>query len=112
MKALNASQKILLADNVVLADTAFSRMQGLLGRSSLAEGEGLLITHCNSIHMFFMKFPIDVVFLDKNNRIVGLVSNIPPFALSPIFWKADKALELPAGKILQTKSSISDQIII
>lgn len=101
---------VVLADKAVLADSSGARMKGLLGRSSLLPGEGLLITHCNSIHMFFMKFSIDVVFMDHNNIVVGLVQNIPPFALSPIFWKAKKALELPAGVILKTRVCLGHQI--
>ena len=74
-------------------------MKGLLGREALLEGEALVITRCNSIHMFFMRFSIDVVFVDVKWQVVGLVRGIRPFALSPIFWKAVAAIELPAGSI-------------
>ena len=76
-----------------------SRMKGLLGRTALGEGEALVITQCNSIHMFFMRFAIDVIFVDRAWTIVGLVRNIRPFAVSPIFWKAAAAIELPSGII-------------
>ena len=85
-------------------------MRGLLGRSSLAEGEGLLITHCNSIHMFFMRFPIDVVFIDREGRVVGLLEKIRPWRLSPIFLAATKAIELPAGTIARTATLPGDRI--
>ena len=60
--------------------------------------------------MFFMRFPIDAAFLDSANIVVGLVRRIPPFALSPIFWKAVKVLELPAGTIDTTGTKLGDQL--
>lgn len=99
MKALNLDRNTVIASHIVVADTPWTRMKGLLGRSSLSEQTGLLITQCNSIHMFFMKFPIDVLFLDHNNQAVGVVKDIRPYQLSPIFWKAVKALELPSGTL-------------
>lgn len=108
MKAINISQNIVVVENLEVADTSWLRMKGLLGREGLSVGSGLLITKCNSIHMFFMKFPLDVIFLDDVNKVVGLVKNIPPFALSPIFWKAKKAIELTAGTIDRTNIKVGD----
>lgn len=96
-------------ENLEVADTSWLRMKGLLGRESLANGAGLLITKCNSIHMFFMKFALDVIFLDSTDQVVGLVKNIPPFALSPLFWNANKAIELAAGTIETTETKIGDR---
>ncbi len=98
---VNSSTNTTIADKVILADTFLSRLTGLLGRKHLSPGEGLIITACKSIHMVFMKFAIDVVFLDKNNRVVGLVENIKPFQFSPVFFKANCAVELPSGSIAQ-----------
>jgi len=83
-------------------------MQGLLGKGSFDSGEALVITRCNSIHMVFMKFSIDVVFLDKRNKAVGIVEKIKPFAFSPIFWKSACAIELPAGTIKETRTQVGD----
>ena len=112
MKAINLSRNACLAQNLELADSSWSRMKGLLGRRRLPEGCGLLITRCNAIHMFFMHFSIDVVFLDSSDHAVGLVRSIPPFAMSPVFWKAVKALELPAGVIDSTRTEVGDSIAI
>ncbi len=73
------------------------RSKGLLGRKSLPEDEGILLLHCNSIHMFFMKFPIDAVFLDKQNRVVRIVHGIRPWRISSLVWKASSTLETAAG---------------
>ncbi len=102
----------MLAVRGEIADSFFSRLKGLLGRSSLEEGEALVITQCNSIHMFFMKFPIDACFLDKKNKVVGVVHQIRPFQLSPIFWRASCVIELPSGILAQARVSTGDQIAI
>ena len=81
-----------------------------MGCASLPDGKALVITRCNSIHMFFMRFSIDVVFVDKNDIVVGLLENIPPNSISPIFWRSSKAIELPVGKIAFTKTKINDKV--
>ncbi|MBF0594078.1 MAG: DUF192 domain-containing protein [Candidatus Omnitrophica bacterium] len=95
----NVSNRSIIADKVELADDPFSRMKGLLGRQGLGQGEALVITQCNSIHMFFMRFAIDAVFVDRSWQVVGLVRGIKPFGLSPVFWKASAVIELTPGSI-------------
>lgn len=106
----NLSRQTILASQARLADTPLSRLKGLLGRAALHPSEGLIITHCRSIHMFFMQFAIDVVFADRGRRVVGLVSNIRPFGLSPYFFRAFYAIELPAGTISKTATQKGDQL--
>jgi uncharacterized protein len=108
----NLKNNSILATQTMVARTFFSRARGLLGVRALADGQGLMITRCNSIHMFFMKFPIDAVFLDRSARVVGVVKHIKPNRLSPVFWKADKVIELPAGTIDRTQTSMGDPIQI
>ncbi len=112
MSIVNLSHNRILAQTVVVADSPSARMKGLLGRDELPQGEALIITHCQSIHMFFMKFSIDVVFVDKNNKIVGLCPNIQPFQLSPIFFNAFQAIELPSGTITATQTQHGDLLQI
>jgi len=112
LKIFNQTQKNLLVSDLKIADTFMSRLIGLLTRTSLNQGEGLLITHCQSIHMFFMRFPIDVVFVGSNNRIVGLVENIKPFRLSPLFLKASYAVELPSFTIHNSPACLGDQLVL
>lgn len=109
MTIRNLSRNKILADNIEKADTPPKRMKGLLGRSGLAAGEGLLISPCQSVHMLFMKFPIDVVFLDRAGLVVGLCVNLQPFQFSPVFWKSACALELAAGTIQSTGTQTGDQ---
>jgi len=112
VRILNHTQNTVLADQAVIADTFSSRLRGLLGRTHLPDSEALIITRCNSIHMFFMRFPIDVVFIDKNDLVVGLLEKFPPNAISPIFWRSSTAIELPAGKIAISKTRLHDRVRI
>lgn len=97
MKVFKEEQEIL--SNVSLADTFLKRSKGLLGTEVLSKGEGLLITPCNSIHMFFMKYPIDVLFLNDEGKVVGMVKNIRPWRASKIYFKATMTLEMSSGLI-------------
>jgi uncharacterized protein len=80
----------------IVADTALTRMRGLLGRSDLKEGEGLLLRPANSVHMFFMRFEIDVVFLDRELGVRKIVERLRPWRMAGCRG-ARAALELPAG---------------
>jgi len=73
------------------------RMKGLLGREGLDGEEGILLKPCNSIHMFFMAFAIDAVFLDKDNRILRIYHSIKPWRISGLHFKAVAVVELAAG---------------
>jgi uncharacterized membrane protein (UPF0127 family) len=93
---------MLVADGRVVcpalsvADTAVSRMKGLLGRRSLATGEGLLLRPAGSIHTAFMRFPIDAVFLDANLRVLRVEANLRPWRIAAQRG-ARAVVELPAG---------------
>ena len=106
----NLTRNALIASRIEIAQSSWARMKGLLGRRGLSSGEALVITHCQSIHMFFMKFPIDVIFCDRQDKVVGLCGGIKPFCLSPIFFKASYAIELPSGSIAASKTQIGDQV--
>jgi uncharacterized membrane protein (UPF0127 family) len=109
---LNTTKNTVIARKGLVADTFFSRMVGLLNRSSLENDEALMITRCQSIHMFFMRFAIDAIFVDKNGCVVALLKGIKPFRLSPIFFRSSYVIETPEGIIVQSKTSLGDTIEI
>jgi uncharacterized protein len=87
----------VVCERCVVAASPFSRMKGLLGRSELRPGEGLLLRPASAIHTFFMRFPIDAVFLDRDWRVVGIAGDVTPWRTAG--RKGAKAvLELPAGE--------------
>lgn len=87
------------------------RMKGLLGRDHLPEGEGILLGSCNSIHMFFMKFAIDAVFLDKENRVVHVCERIAPWKISRVVWRAKSVLEVAAGTVERCGLRLGDVVV-
>ncbi len=97
MKIANLTQKNILSPNARRADRLLARVKGLLGTERLPRGEALILDPCNSIHTFFMRYAIDVVFLDRSLRVVALLETVPPFRFSPVFWNARLCVELPAG---------------
>ena len=83
-----------------VAGSFWARARGLIGRKSLEPGTGMLIPSCNAIHTFFMRFPIDAAFLDREDRIVKVVRNIRPWRLFVWGgWKAVKVLETAASPL-------------
>jgi uncharacterized membrane protein (UPF0127 family) len=110
LKILNQTQGAVLADNGRMADTFLSRLVGLLNKTQISPGEALVIMPCHQIHMFFMRFPIDVIFVDNSNLVVGLVENIQPFAMSSMFKHSHRAIELPVGIIAQSRTCLGDSI--
>lgn len=112
MKAYNLRNGKELSDNVAVADSLFKRMKGLLGKSELPPGEALWIKPCMSIHTFFMKFPIDAVFLDKKNKVIAIIKNLKPNRMTRLYFKAASVLELPVGTIEVTATEVGDEIEI
>jgi uncharacterized membrane protein (UPF0127 family) len=88
-----------VAAHVTEAASFLSRGLGLMFRRELPAGHGLAITPCNSIHMFFMRFPLDVAFLDREGRVVRAYHGIRPWRASRIVRGARTAVELPAGSL-------------
>lgn len=87
----------VVCEHCLVADRLWARMRGLLGRSELPRGEGILLRPAGSIHMFFMRFPIDAVFLDRKGTVVGVESELKPWRTAR--RKGAKAvLELPTGE--------------
>lgn len=84
--------------HIEIADTFFKRFIGLMGRKNLPAGEGLLIAPCNSIHMMFMKFPIDAIYIDKNFEIKKIVPNLQTWTGFSYCRGAWAVVEVAAGE--------------
>jgi uncharacterized membrane protein (UPF0127 family) len=95
-----------------LAESFWTRLRGLMGRSSLREGGGLVLKGDKSIHTFCMKFPIDVVYADRTWQVVLLDPAMSPNRIGPIVPRAAYILELPAGVIQVTETAVGDQLIV
>lgn len=109
MRLLNTDGKTLLL-KVSLANTFFTRARGLLFSPPLKENEGLWIKPCNSVHTFFMSYPIDVVFLDSQNRIMCINKSMPPWRTSRIVKGAKSVLEINSGAAEKLRLEIGDSL--
>src|ERR1039457_4024413 len=111
MKIDNLTRKTQLASNAVIAGSGAKRTKGLLGRKSLEPGEGMWIVPCEAVHTFGMRFPIDLVYLDRKHRVKKVRSNVVPWRLSACL-SAHSILELPSGTIEATLTQTGDLLEI
>lgn len=100
----------MLADRPEFAETIWTRLRGLLGRDGLAEGEALYLAPCPQVHMFFMRFAIDVVFVDRGHVVVAVVEELAPWKISAFHGGAHAAIELPAGTLAAKPVAVGDQL--
>jgi uncharacterized membrane protein (UPF0127 family) len=107
----NHTRDTILADAADLADTSAKRRTGLLKHERLNPGEGLWIVPCESVHTFFMKFPIDLVYLDKQRKVRKIRHRVPAWRLS-VCLSAHSILELPAGTLERTGTQVGDELVV
>ena len=86
----------IVCERCEIPESSFGRARGLLGRDGLEPGEGMLIDRSGSVHMFFMRFPVDVVFLDREHKVVSVRHELRPWQVAAARG-AHASLELPAG---------------
>src|SRR3989338_255611 len=110
MELINKTKNTRLAKDIVIANTPVKRMKGLLGKKEFREGQALILKPCNSIHTFFLRFAIDVLFVDKENKIIEAISCLKPFRLTRIYWVSALAIELPSGIILSRQTQAGDTL--
>ena len=101
----------MLADKADIADTSAKRRTGLLKHERLDPGDGLWIVPCESVHTFFMKFPIDLVYIDKKRKVRKVRKAVPAWRLSACL-SAQSVLELPAGTAEGTGTQAGDVLEI
>jgi uncharacterized membrane protein (UPF0127 family) len=110
LQAVNVTRGQVLVERLEWAGTSQARRQGLLGRSHLDPEAGIYIAPCQGIHMFGMKFPIDVAFIDRDGRILAVHHVLKPNRVSRIVFRADGVLELAAGRLKATDTVVGDQV--
>ena len=100
----------LVCERCLLAETALTRMRGLLGRRELPTGEGILLRPASSVHMAFMRFPIDAVFLDRDLRVVKVAAELRPWRAAGSRG-AKAVLEIPAGEAARRGIRTGDRLV-
>jgi uncharacterized protein len=110
VRAINSTRGTVLGDRVRVAETALSRIVGLLGEREILPGDGLLIVPCQSIHTWGMLFPIDVVVLDGQWNVLAVRRRLRRFRMTRLYWKAAAVLELPPGVLDSSWTEVGDSL--
>lgn len=110
VRAVNATRGTVLGERVRVADTGLSRIVGLLGERELTRGDGLLIVPSQGVHTWGMLFPIDVVVLDREWTVLAMRGRMRQFRMTRVFWRAAAVLELPAGMLEESSTSVGDTL--
>lgn len=111
MRVVNRTRDTVLVRRGKVASTLWSRLVGLLGRRVFEPGDGLLLRGEQAIHTLGMFFPIDVVYLDRESRVLRAVRALPPQRLGPLVRGAHNVLELPIGTLAATRTHEGDELI-
>jgi uncharacterized membrane protein (UPF0127 family) len=113
-QAFNRTRQAHLATALAVANTHWRRLRGLVGLNprDFRNGSGLWIVPCHGVHTLAMGFPIDVLYLDRGLKVVGIQSDVRPWRFTPVLMRASSVLELPCGKAAETKTAMGDTIEI
>jgi uncharacterized protein len=112
MPVTNLDKKTWLATNIRKADTFVTRLLGLLRRKRLAPEEALWLVPGKAVHTVGMKFPIDVIFIDRDKKVVALVPGMVPNRATRFYLGAHSVLELQKGTILKSRTETGDRLDI
>ena len=110
MKLISTRTQAVIVENLRVANKPWSRICGLLFKPALTSNQGLALIPCNSIHSLGMRYAIDVIYLDKKNRVVKCSSDFKPNSLGPVVFKSRAVIEMPAGKLRGLDIQIGDQL--
>jgi uncharacterized membrane protein (UPF0127 family) len=108
--ARNETRGTVIAEQVAIADSMLRRLRGLLGTRALPSRHGLLLRPCRQVHSFFMRYAIDLVFLDAADHVLRTVPRFPVNRMSPLVRAAASVLELPAGTLDATPAAPGDAL--
>lgn len=109
MKLIRKKSKTLIAENTRVADNFYTKLVGLMFKDDMPNCDAMIFQQCNSIHTFFMRFKIDVIFLNKKDQVVKIIRNMKPWRLTRMYFKASKCVEFKGG-YLSELLEVGDEI--
>lgn len=112
MRIVNRNRGVELAREARLAHTWWARLRGLMGKKEFKPGEGLVLSPCNAVHTCFMRFAIDVVFIDDYGKVLRIYEEMVPFRFSARVEGAARVVELPAGTVRMSETQVGDLLEI
>jgi uncharacterized membrane protein (UPF0127 family) len=110
VRVVNRTRDYVLADEAELANNVWTRFMGLMGRRELPAGGGLVLQPGGAIHMWFMRMPLDVIHVDKHDRVTHVLRAIQPWRFGPLFVGGKIAIELPAG--VAEGTHVGDEVVV
>lgn len=110
MIVYNVTRDCPIVEQGTMATSPFQRLRGLIGRSALGPGEGMIIIPCHGVHTFMMRFPIDVLYASRAGQVVRAVPDLVPNRVGPVVPQAAYVVELPAGTLAATGTEVGDQL--
>ena len=111
LRVVNTRTGQELGNRIQMADRWLARLRGMVARPAPQRGEGLLLTPCSSVHMYGMRFALDVAFLDDGGTVIAMYPRLPPRARTRWHRNAAHALELPPGFLEDSGTSLGDVLI-
>ncbi len=108
----NQTRECFLSLGVTPADTIFARLKGLIGRLKMRSDEGLWVVPSSGVHTWGVLFPLDLIYLDENLRVVYVNEHFPRFKVAPLRIRAASVLELPTHTIYSSQTQPGDQMVI
>jgi len=108
----NVTRKRILVSRGKVANNVWTRFKGLMGSPPLEKGEALLISPSNSVHTHFMRYPLDILYINSNYQVIAMNEKMKPWRMGKIYRQSRYVLELPAGVIEETQTKIGDQLEI
>ncbi len=112
VQLVNRSKDSVLADNIEPALTFITRLKGLMGRSQITPGYSLWLRPCSAVHTFFMRFPVDVIFVSKDWRVVGTKKNMHPWRATGFYSDVVHVFEFAAGTLNNTGTEVGDRLLL
>jgi uncharacterized membrane protein (UPF0127 family) len=112
LRVKNITRNVMLIERGQIANTIWTRFRGLMGVRQLEPGQGLLISPCNSIHTHFMRIPIDVLYLNAQDRVVDIDAEMPTWRFGRLRRGVRYVIELPSGSAAKAGCAIGDQLQI
>ena len=110
VQIVNRTQNTVLADNAMWAQSFWSRLRGFLARPEPQPGQGLILDPCQSVHMWGMRYSLDILFSDHENRVVHIQPSLKPWKLSKRVPSAQRVIELPVGTLQASGTCIGDEL--
>lgn len=108
----NQTRESFLSLDVTPADTIFSRLRGLIGKLRLRSDEGLWVVPSRGVHTVGVLFPLDLIYLDAQYRVIHVMESFPSFRIAPLKTRAESVLELPTHTIYSSHTQTGDQLLI